>query len=122
MKTISDQRLVNKIYKRKNTARGRRILQKREPQLVEEVKKAVLFRSSTASQDGIQLLKDLASLKKPNVTNLNKKVKAWLPFEDASKLEFLTKKNDGALFAFASHSKKRPNNLILGRTYDGHIL
>jgi len=111
---------VNRI-RRSKTNKGRRILQKREPQLVEEVKKAVLFRSSTASQDCTQLLKDITALKKPNATYLSRK-ESWQPFEDASTLEFVTKKNDGALFAYASHSKKRPNNLILGRTFDGHIL
>jgi ribosome production factor 2 len=44
------------------------------------------------------------------------------PFEDTSSLEFLMDKNECALFCFASHSKKRPHNLILGRTYDKHLL
>ena len=120
MKTISDKGLINKIKKAK-THRGKRILEKREPQLVEEAKNVVLLRSSTASQKCIQLLKDLYSLKKPNATLLTRK-EQWLPFEDATKLEFVATKNDCSLFVYASHSKKRPNNLILGRTYDGHVL
>ena len=46
----------------------------------------------------------------------------WRPFEDRTGLEFFCQKNDASLFMFASHSKKRPNNLIIGRTYDGHVL
>ncbi|KAJ6224742.1 hypothetical protein RDWZM_003287 [Blomia tropicalis] len=120
MKTISDQGLINRIKKPK-TRRGKRILEKREPQLVEEVKKAILFRSTTANQNGIQLLKDFMALKKPNAIYLNRK-EQWQPFEDATKIEFISQKNDCALFAYISHSKKRPNNLIMGRTFDGHVL
>lgn len=34
----------------------------------------------------------------------------------------MCQKNDCSLFGLVSHSKKRPHNLVLGRTYDGHIL
>mmetsp|Transcript_9816 Transcript_9816/g.12883 ORF Transcript_9816/g.12883 Transcript_9816/m.12883 type:complete len:263 (+) Transcript_9816:302-1090(+) len=44
------------------------------------------------------------------------------PFDDASSLEFLCQKNDCSIFAVANHSKKRPNNLTIGRTFDGHLL
>ena len=36
------------------------------------------------------------------------------PFEDETSIEFFAQKNDTALFAYGSHSKKRPDNLILG--------
>ncbi len=36
------------------------------------------------------------------------------PFEDETSLEFFSVKNDAALFAYGSHSKKRPNNLVIG--------
>jgi hypothetical protein len=34
------------------------------------------------------------------------------PFEDRSSVEFLGRANDCSLFAFGSHSKKRPNNIV----------
>eukprot|EP00033_Pygsuia_biforma_P001348 GCRY01001527.1.p1 GENE.GCRY01001527.1~~GCRY01001527.1.p1 ORF type:complete len:215 (+),score=41.12 GCRY01001527.1:324-968(+) len=34
----------------------------------------------------------------------------------------MTQKNDTPLFVFGSHTKKRPRNLVFGRTYDGQIL
>jgi len=37
-------------------------------------------------------------------------------------VEFLASRNDTPLFALASHTKKRPHSLILGRLYDGQIL
>ncbi|CAM9697978.1 unnamed protein product [Chrysoparadoxa australica] len=44
------------------------------------------------------------------------------PFDEEPSMEFLANKNDASLFAFANHNKKRPDNMILGRLYDGHIL
>ena len=44
------------------------------------------------------------------------------PFEDVASLEFLCQKNDCSLFAVACHSKKRPDNLIIGRLFDNHVL
>ena len=38
-----------------------------------------------------------------------------LPFEDPSSLEFLSEKNDASLLLLASHSKKRPHNLVMVR-------
>lgn len=62
-----------------------------------------------------------ARLSKPHCHILSKKNEI-IPFEDVTSLEFLCQKNDCSLFALGSHSKKRPNNLVLGRLHDGHIL
>ena len=44
------------------------------------------------------------------------------PFDDQNSLEFLSKKNDCSLFALASDSKKRPNNIIMGRLFNYQLL
>jgi len=36
------------------------------------------------------------------------------PFEDFDPIEKLCRKYDASMFVFASHSKKRPNNLVIG--------
>merc|ERR550539_1298718 len=38
------------------------------------------------------------------------------------KLEFFAQKNDASLFMFGNHNKKRPNNMVIGRMYDNHLL
>lgn len=44
------------------------------------------------------------------------------PFEDETKLEFLSRKNDAAFLVIGSHSKKRPHNLTFVRMFDYQIL
>ncbi|WVZ99075.1 hypothetical protein U9M48_044425 [Paspalum notatum var. saurae] len=58
-----------------------------------------------------------------NAVKYTKKNDNIRPFESGgeSSLEFFSLKTDCSLIVYGSHSKKRPNNLILGRTYDHHI-
>jgi len=44
------------------------------------------------------------------------------PFDDITSLEFFSQKNDASLFLVATHSKKRPHNLIWARAFDHQIL
>ena len=62
-------------------------------------------------------------LRAPCVKKLTRK-NPIRPFEtsDLASLEFLANKNDCALFAHATHSKKRPNNLTMGRLFNDHVL
>ena len=44
------------------------------------------------------------------------------PFEDPTPIEAFSRKLNSPLFMFVSHNKKRPNNLVLGRTFEHTIL
>jgi len=101
--------------------KNRRIQRAREPKVVEDEKTAMFVRGATSSLLINQVMSDLCDLKKPEIVKLQKSNK-FRPFEDPSGLEFLSDKNDAGLFAFNSHSKKRPNNLIIGRMFDHHVL
>ncbi|XP_063167209.1 ribosome production factor 2 homolog isoform X2 [Candoia aspera] len=81
----------------------------------------MLIKGGNASLAVAEVLKNIYALKKPFAV-LYKKKNITRPFEDQSSLEFFSKKSDCSLFLFGSHSKKRPNNLIIGRMYDYHIL
>ncbi|CAG2174472.1 unnamed protein product, partial [Oppiella nova] len=140
MGVIKDKSVINKIRKAK-TRRGKRFLEKREPQVIEATKTAIFTRGSTASQRCVQLLKDFVShsmithsyvsncvhnlsqclLKKPNSVYFNRK-ESWHPMDNSQPLERMSAKNNSTLFAFANHTKKRPNNVIIGRTFDDHVL
>jgi ribosome production factor 2 len=98
-----------------------RFLDKRAPLTVENNKKALILRGHNTSQVICDVLTDVQMLTKPNCKALSRK-NDILPFEDASSLEFLCTKADCSLFALGSHTKKRPNNLVLGRMFDGSLM
>lgn len=105
-------------------ARVSRYLKKHsEAQLVEGAKSALLLKGIRCSNNMNAVLKDIRSIKAPHSKLLGKN-NMIMPFEDEGQqsLEFLTTKNDCSLFAMASHNKKRPNNLTIGRTFDRRIL
>lgn len=104
-------------------ARVSRYLQKTESQLVEGAKSSLLLKGIKCSMSMSTVLKDLRSLKAPYGKMLTKN-NVIVPFDDEGQqsLEFLSTKNDCSLFALASHNKKRPNNLCLGRMFDRRIL
>jgi len=107
--------------KHAKTRKGKLILQKREPQLVEDTKHVAFIRGGTANETIMQVMRDIAHIKKPFGVLLNKK-NDIRPFEDQPKVEFLCDRNQCPLFVFGSHNKKRPVNLILGRTFEGQVL
>ncbi|PNJ39090.1 RPF2 isoform 3, partial [Pongo abelii] len=81
----------------------------------------MLIKGGNANATVTQVLKDVYALKKPYGV-LYKKKNITRPFEDQTSLEFFSKKSDCSLFMFGSHNKKRPNNLVIGRMYDYHVL
>mmetsp|Transcript_25682 Transcript_25682/g.61705 ORF Transcript_25682/g.61705 Transcript_25682/m.61705 type:complete len:350 (+) Transcript_25682:268-1317(+) len=104
-------------------ARITRYLKTTESQLVEGAKTSLLLKGIRCSDGMSTVLKDMRSVQSPHAKLLTKN-NMIVPFDDAGQqsLEFLTTKNDAALFALASHNKKRPNNLVMGRTFDRRIL
>lgn len=103
------------------TARGKRFLESRAPKIHEDVKRVVLLRGSRTSEKSSLALKAIGYLKRPDAQSLSRRRDVH-PFEDASSLERLAQRYDAALFGVALHSKKRPDNLVLGRLFDGVLL
>ena len=107
--------------KRAKTARGKRALEKMMPKINENPRTALVVRGQKTSAIINSALTDLFVLKKPFARHFTRH-NAVHPFEDATPLEFLCQKNDASLFAFGTHSKKRPHNLVIGRLFDHRIL
>lgn len=104
-----------------SSSRAKRALRAREPKLVEGDRVLLGVRGPATSGVGLTALRTLLRLKRGDSRMLTRK-NDIRPFEDGSSLEFLTERNGCSAFAFISHTKKRPHNLVLGRTFDRHTL
>lgn len=103
------------------TRKGSKILKAREPQVIENPKKTSFVKGNNINQRTTQILKDIYALKKSESVFYQQR-NDIKPFEDPSPLEKLMGKKDTSLFAFGSHNKKRPQNIVLGRTFDRMII
>ncbi|CAF1376252.1 unnamed protein product [Rotaria magnacalcarata] len=106
---------------RPKTQRGKRALKEREPKLIENARSSLCIRGNKTNNIMKILLKDLHLLKSPYSKMYQKKNPDIFPFENTSKLEWYCQKSDCSLLAYVTHSKKRPNNLVLARLHN-HIV
>ncbi|ETV80731.1 hypothetical protein H257_06227 [Aphanomyces astaci] len=109
------------IKAKRQKARVVRAVKNKEAKLVENTKQLLVLRGNKTNEAVNQLLRDLKMIKAPDAKVLSKKNELH-PFDDPNSIEFLTHKNDTSLFVLGSSTKKRPNNIIFGRTFDGHIM
>lgn len=97
------------------------MLLSREPKVIEGPKKTLLLHGRKTSETIRNLVKDLFDLKKPDAMKMTRKNDITI-FENSTPVENFCKKSECSLFVLASHSKKRPNNLVIGRTFDYQLL
>ncbi|KAG1712161.1 Ribosome production factor 2 [Nymphon striatum] len=121
IRCIDDSMVRPSLGWKAKTHRGKLILENRNPKLVEDTKKALFVRGNKTSDTCLKALKDFAILKKPD-SSLYLRKNDIRPMEDDSILEKFLTKSEAPLFMFASHNKKRPHNIVIGRTYDYHML
>ncbi|XP_056630106.1 ribosome production factor 2 homolog [Diorhabda carinulata] len=103
------------------TRKGKKVLLKKEPQLIEGPKRALFFQGRKCSEKIQSLLKDLYDFKKPDAVKLNRKNDINI-FENSKPVEDLCKKYETPLFMLGSRSKKRPDNLVVGRMFNYNLL
>jgi len=130
---LHKKKLSRTTKQKQPNARVQRYLKKQESQLIEPARQILLLKGIRCSDAMTTILRDFRSMNAPH-SKLLLKNNAIVAFdghnyetaggddEGINSLEFLTTKNDCSLFAMASHNKKRPNNLILGRTFNRTLL
>jgi ribosome production factor 2 len=105
-------------------ARVERYLKSTGPQAREPTKAKLLLKGTRCSQRAFDALRDVRALVSPHARLLARKNPVAAMESDGQRsLEFLCHRNGGAsLFLLGSHSKKRPDHLVIGRTFDRQIL
>ena len=112
---------ISKILHSAKTHKGRRVLASREPQFHEGNKQTLFLKGNNTCTLVTQILNDLYNLKKLSSTKLQRKNPIY-PFQDSSLVEKLCVRAECGIFVMANHSKKRPNNLTIGRIFDEKLL
>ena len=110
-------------FKTAKTKAGRRILENRGAKIVENEKKLMLIRGRKVSEVVKGVFVELARMKGSEVVKLQRN-NDFTPFESGGEepIEHLCSRADASTFVLGSHSKKRPHNIIFGRTYDFQLL
>lgn len=108
------------FYSKPSSARGKKHIINREPKIIENHKQTLFLQGHKTSPIAVQCLKDFYHLKKPDGKMMSRK-NDILPFEDVTPIEGFSRKSDASMFCFASHNKKRPNNIVLGK-YGGWVI
>lgn len=103
------------------TRKGKKVLLKKEPQVIEGPKRALFFQGRKCSQKIRGLLEDLYDFKKPDAIKLHRKNDVTI-FEDVKPVENMCRKHESPLFMLGSHSKKRPDNVVIGRMFNYNLL
>ncbi|KAG7578416.1 Brix domain [Arabidopsis thaliana x Arabidopsis arenosa] len=105
------------------TGKAKRVLEKRAPKLVETGKKTLILHGTKTSATLSSVLMELYRLKKGGAIRYSRRNENIRPFESGGEtsLEFFSQKTDCSIFVYGSHTKKRPDNLVLGRMYDHQV-
>ncbi|EGT33469.1 hypothetical protein CAEBREN_06966 [Caenorhabditis brenneri] len=103
------------------TKKGKRVLVDRAPKTVENDKKTLFCRGTKTNEIINHAMMDLYDIKKPLTTKMDKHNPYHL-FEDETPIVRAGSKFDTSMFVLGSNSKKKPNCLTFGRTYDGQLL
>ena len=122
---MSDAAMETKMeIKRATTNAGKRALLERAPKKIERAGKTLLCLQGNASSEVLKnVLTDLARIKGQEAHKMSRKNPGVRPFEGGGEtsLEFFAKKADAGAFALATHQKKRPHCLTLGRFFEYHL-
>ena len=92
------------IQSKAKTHKGRKLIERRQPKVIENPKKSIIMKGRKSSDTLNVLMKELHMMRGSNMSQLlMRKTHDVLPMEDASLIENQSVKYDSSLFALGSH-------------------
>ena len=88
---------------------------------MEDPKNALILQGTKVSQVVKDVLSDISRLKQDQAVRYTRKNDVH-PLEAETSMQFFCERSDCALFCLGNHNKKRPHNMVLGRTFDAQLL
>lgn len=116
-----DEAVAAVAKRQPKTARGRRLMRRREPAVNETPKTSMIIKGNKANSEVSELLLSIHLMRFGRSQNYSRKHDMH-PFEDSAPIVTMCNKFQHTLFAFGSTSKKRPSRLILGRLFNEKLL
>lgn len=103
--------------------KAKKIIERKENILQKDPKHTVFMKGTKCSEIVTKAMRELHKMRDLDISKwLLQKKNEILPFEDASAIERVADRHDAGFICFGSHNKKRPNNMIIHRMYNHHIL
>ncbi|KII62882.1 Ribosome production factor 2 [Thelohanellus kitauei] len=109
------------LIRKPKTHKGKKYLESLEKEPVDGIKKCLLLRQSGSGQVVTNFLKDICALKVPDAEIMKYSINLN-PFNDSQPITKVCRKFNIPLFITGSNTKKRPNNLVIGRFYNRELL
>ena len=88
---------------------------------MEDPKNALILQGNKVRQVVKDVLSDISRLKHDQAIRYTRKNDVH-PFEAETSMQFFCERSACALFCLGNHNKKRPHNIVLGRTFDAQLL
>eukprot|EP00350_Pseudokeronopsis_sp_OXSARD2_P007053 CAMPEP_0170547518 /NCGR_PEP_ID=MMETSP0211-20121228/5934_1 /TAXON_ID=311385 /ORGANISM="Pseudokeronopsis sp., Strain OXSARD2" /LENGTH=127 /DNA_ID=CAMNT_0010852625 /DNA_START=27 /DNA_END=410 /DNA_ORIENTATION=+ len=112
------------IFKKAKTRKGKKVLESKEPKLIENQKNVVVIKGLKWSEVIASFLRDFNKMRGSAETSkmFLRKSHDFHPFDNAGPMEQFSKQQDCSLICLGYNQKKRPDNFVIARTYDGRVL
>ena len=103
------------------TMAGKKALMEKAPKIQENRKKSLFIKGRKVTQELNQVWNELAIFRMNEIVKYSQK-NPIQPFDSLDEIQKMCQKEDCSLFTFFNSNKKRKDDIIFGRLFDGNVM